>query len=289
MIFDILKEFSYNIKEQNDTSSHKQVMGKETIVSTGTYPTRISRREFLLQAGAALAGIAIATPQDSLFSPLSIPRWKEIIIQVTPREQTHSLSCEAASSGIAARCWASPPKGFNSWEKFIVQKTPSDTNPHLGFRGDIDGFPSVGQEKGSGYGVYAEPVRDVLNESGISASSVYIGPQRLSEIIKKGIPVAVWVAPPGEKPVYERDPRASVAFMKYALIRGEHCVLVNGKREKGEERHFLLTDPINASQYWKRDVDLYHWQDVFRGMSLSIGPLISPRELPKPGSRKLAW
>jgi uncharacterized protein YvpB len=161
-----------------------------------------------------------------------------------PRDnQDHNLSCEASASGMVAAYFIPQiPGDYDTWEEYFVDVIPRNCNPHLGFRGFIDGNPSISCEKGYGYGVYAEPVAAALNKAGISARVVYgMSYEDVVEAIKNNHPVMVWISRCLAKPICEETS---------CLIYCEHVWLVTGVKGEPGDYVFRVNDPKFGRQYW---------------------------------------
>jgi uncharacterized protein YvpB len=164
-------------------------------------------------------------------------------LDIPPDNQDHNLSCEASASGMAAAYFIPQiPGDYDTWEEYFVDVIPRNCNPHLGFRGSIDGNPSISCEKGFGYGVYAEPVAAALNKAGISARVAYgLSYEDVMEAIKNNHPVMVWISRCLAKPICEGTS---------CLIYCEHVWLVTGVKGEPGEYVFRVNDPKFGRQYW---------------------------------------
>jgi uncharacterized protein YvpB len=164
-------------------------------------------------------------------------------LDVPPDKQDHSLSCEASASGMAAAYFLPQiPGSYGTWEEYFVDVIPKNCDPHSGFRGSIDGNPSISCEKGFGYGVYAEPVAAALNMAGISARVTYgMSYEDVAEEIKNNRPVLVWTSRCLAAPVCEETS---------CLIYCEHVWLVTGVKGKPGDYVFRVNDPKFGRQYW---------------------------------------
>lgn len=93
-------------------------------------------------------------------------------------EQWYNLSCEYAAAAAVTLYW-----GDVVSQRDFIREVPSSPNPHIGFRGDIDG-PWGGI---TDYGVYAEPLVPVLEANGYNATVFYGGVSRLKANVAAGI------------------------------------------------------------------------------------------------------
>jgi len=164
-------------------------------------------------------------------------------LDIPPDNQDHNLSCEASASGMAAAYFLPQiPGGYDTWEEYFVDAIPRNCNPHLGFRGFIEGKPSISCEKGYGYGVYAEPVAAALNTAGISTRVAYgMSYEDVVEEIKHNHPVMVWTSRCLANPVCEDT---------ICLIYCEHVWLVTGVKGEPGNYVFRVNDPKFGRQYW---------------------------------------
>jgi uncharacterized protein YvpB len=127
---------------------------------------------------------------------------------------------------------------------------PLDENPHLGFRGNVDG-PTGGIED---YGVYAGPLLDVLNKQGLRARPVDDGLRGIKRAIARGNPVIAWVT-------YDCQAVIPVTRMigdqEVTLVPYQHVVVVTGYNGEG----------IWANDPWDGKEDFYPAADFERAMS----------------------
>lgn len=101
--------------------------------------------------------------------------------------QTYGLSCESRSATDVSAFW-----GITTDEKTLLELMPRSDDPEIGFVGDID--DPWGYVPPQSYGVHAEPIADVLRQSGLNASArVGMTWVELQDEITRGRPVIVWV------------------------------------------------------------------------------------------------
>ncbi|MGD8398901.1 MAG: C39 family peptidase, partial [Anaerolineae bacterium] len=129
---------------------------------------------------AALA--QAATPDAGDLAPAPLPR--VVRLDVAPQRQGHNLSCESAAAAMAAQY-----HGVDLSEAEIMAALPHHANPHLGFRGNVDGSPGGLED----YGVYASPIVDVLNAHGLDARRSDGGLASIRAVIARGNPVVAWI------------------------------------------------------------------------------------------------
>jgi LysM repeat protein len=200
------------------------------------------------------------------------------VLAVPVDNQDRLLSCEASAAGmIAAFYRPTPPQGYFSWEKYFIGVIPPHYNPHRGFRGNMDGqqstAPCVDHFCSVGYGVYAEPVAQALQEAGlgIGARAEYgVDYAAVAQAIQAGHPVIVWIFHPDYYKSYnpatmlqvETDPETN---QTYKLIEGEHVLVVRGVSADGKS--FLVNDPYQGRSYWVSTFN--HW-DLLDGMRVIV-------------------
>ena len=136
--------------------------------------------------------------------------------------QWYNLSCEYAAAAAVTLYW-----GNLVSQRDFIREVPRSPNPHVGFRGDING------EWGgiNDYGIYAEPLVPVLEERGYNAVAFYGGVDRLKAYLAADKPVVVWITGGKytERPVYRRSYNGN----SFKLVPGEHAVVAYGYDEGG--------------------------------------------------------
>lgn len=132
--------------------------------------------------------------------------------------QVWSLSCEYAATSAATAYY-----GKKITQQTFHEAIGNHLNPHKGFRGDIAG--AWGGT--ANYGVYAEPILEVLHDWGFKNSYIfYGGTETLKQEVASGHPVVVWLA--GTYKPSERIVRIDEGGARFSLIRYEHAVTVVG-------------------------------------------------------------
>jgi uncharacterized protein YvpB len=126
------------------------------------------------------ASFAVAAPTQEMPA-------EHYIRQIRGHHQYFPLGCETA----AAKDWANYfDKDFNEFE--FQYRLPLSDNPDLGFVGDVNS--PWGQVPPYGYGVYAGPIADLLNQYGVPARA-YKGYtlEQIKAKLSADKPVIVWV------------------------------------------------------------------------------------------------
>lgn len=173
-------------------------------------------------------------------------------------QQQRPLSCEYASTTIAATIG-----GWNITEYDFDDAVPLNENPHYGYRGNIWG------EWGNttDYGIYTEPLHDVLASWGIPSEVIYAEGDAniLKRELSSGHAVVVWLAMRGEVNSFHVQDEEG---RSYQLTQYMHVMTAYGY----DEDYVYLSDPGTA--VWRT----YGWDEfmsmwnVMDGMALSVMP-----------------
>ena len=166
-------------------------------------------------------------------------------LSVARQQQRHNLSCESSAASMVAQY-----HGVQLSEEEVLASLPASNNPHLGFRGNVDG-PTGGTVD---YGVYAEPILDILNARGLQARTVVDGMEGIKAAIVRGNPVIAWVT-------YNCEPSTPTATVidgqDVTLVPNQHVVVVTGFNAEG----------VWANDPWDGQEDFYQMDDFERAMS----------------------
>ncbi|MDQ6695451.1 MAG: C39 family peptidase [Chloroflexota bacterium] len=171
--------------------------------------------------------------------------------------QWYSLDCEYAAAAAVTLYWGNVVS-----QRDFVREVPSSPDPHLGFRGDIDG-PVGGMDD---YGVYAEALIPVLEAHGYNAVAFYGGVSRLKANVAAGNPVVVWITT--GKNIERSVLHESYNGDKFKLVPGEHSVVVYGYDPDGVR----LMDVGNGSFYYTDWTSFLRRWSYFDQMALVITP-----------------
>lgn len=170
--------------------------------------------------------------------------------------QEHYLSCEYAATRSAVARW-----GIQLTEADFINNIPTNDNPHLGFRGYIDGSWGGIYD----YGIYAEPIARFLATRGLNTKLIWDGVDSIKEELSYGRPVVVWVA---GGMGYSAPVEASAAGQNFLLMPLEHAVTIYGYDDQG----VYVADPGFGTY------DYYNWADFQRSwsylgnMAMSVWP-----------------
>lgn len=168
----------------------------------------------------------------------------QVRLDVPRHRQSHNLSCEASAASMVAQY-----QGVNLSEAEVLAALPANKNPHLGFRGNVDG-PTGGIQD---YGVYAGPILAILNSRGLRAWLVEGGLEGIKAAIRRGNPVIAWVTYnclPSTPVVEEIDGK------QVTLVPNQHVVVVTGFNAEG----------VWANDPWDGQEDFYSNEDFSRAM-----------------------
>jgi uncharacterized protein YvpB len=139
--------------------------------------------------------------------------------------------------------------GVSLSEDDVLAALPLDDNPHLGFRGNVDG-PTGGLQD---YGVYAGPILSILKSQGLSAWPVEGGLDGIRAAITRGNPVIAWVT-------YDCQPSTPSTEMiegvAVTLVPWQHVVVVTGYNPEG----------VWANDPWDGQEDFYAIADFERAL-----------------------
>jgi uncharacterized protein YvpB len=201
--------------------------------------------------------------------PASDPLWSvaleqpplALILDVPLLEQEHNLSCESSAAAMAAQYHRLP-----IGEREILNALPLHENPHLGFRGNVDG-PHGGLMD---YGVYAAPIQRVLSEFGLQVEPLSGGIAAIKEHIRQDRPVLAWItydlqvqAPQEHVLAGPNDQPQIVTLVPY-----EHTVLIVGYNREGLWVH----DPFDGTRDFYSESEFLRSFGYLGQMALAVGP-----------------
>lgn len=179
-----------------------------------------------------------------------------VMLPVPNFAQTHTLSCEYAATYAATAAF-----GPGISEATFLAETPLAANPHMGYRGNIDGQWGNTDD----YGVYPEALIPTLNRYGYVGEVMYThgDPAPLIAQLDAGHPVAVWLGFWGDTREVKTDDG------QYSVFAGMHVVTVMGYDDDG----VTVMDPAKGAQTvysWDRFISLWR---VIDGMGLAVYPM----------------
>lgn len=170
--------------------------------------------------------------------------------------QRYNLSCEYAATHAVTRYYQRPIT-----EEDFIQTIGFDPNPHIGFRGNING-PFGGTWD---YGIYAEPMARVLEARGWKTKLLVNKEISLKQELALGRPVQVWVIAgfgwgSPFTAVYKEQP--------FKLAGGEHSVVAYGYDAQGV---YIMDVAYGGFTYVNWSAFLRSWS-YFDYMAMSFWP-----------------
>lgn len=144
-------------------------------------------------------------------------------------QQKHNLSCEFASCQIATA-----GLGNEIDEDLFIPVVGIDPNPHLGFRGNIDGVFIYGYED---YGVYPEPLVAALPQFGFNGRQLTGGKSELISELAAHHPVVVWI-----DLGYDSSFMYDIGGEMVLMATESHVVCAYGYNDEG----VLISDPDSS-------------------------------------------
>ncbi|MEI6045387.1 MAG: C39 family peptidase [Chloroflexota bacterium] len=174
--------------------------------------------------------------------------------------QRYNLSCEYSATRMITAYW-----GHEINDTEFNSVVPLNSNPHLGFRGDINGYFGGTWD----YGVYAEPIAKVLETRGFKTKLLVAGPEALKRELALGRPVQVWtVAGMGWSNPYTE----SYEGLSFKLAASEHSEVIYGYDSQG----VYVADPgYGTDDYYSWGTFLHSW-GYFDYMAMSVWPADQP-------------
>jgi uncharacterized protein YvpB/outer membrane murein-binding lipoprotein Lpp len=181
----------------------------------------------------------------------------EMHLTVARQKQSHNLSCESSAASMVAQYHGVPLS-----EADVLNSLPSNANPNLGFRGNIDG-PTGGIED---YGVYAGPILAILNARGLQAWRVQGGLDGIRSAIARGNPVIAWVT---YKCTISTPTTMAIDGKEVTLVPYQHVVVVTGYDGGG----VWANDPWDGQEDYYTNADLERAMGYFDDMAIEVaGP-----------------
>lgn len=229
------------------------------------YRAEIARLEAELgqarqQAATAAANALPAATSAPVASTVLDKPPLALILDVPVYKQNHSLSCESSAAAMATSF-----HGLGIGEEAILAALPRHDNPHKGFRGNVDG-PYGGVVD---YGVYAEPVRQVLASWGLEVEPLVGGVQEIRSQIRRGRPVIAWVT--YNLQVQSPTQAATSDGQIVTLVPYEHTVLVTGYNRDG----LWVNDPYSGVQTFYSEAEFARAFSYLGNMGLVVGPPVN--------------
>jgi uncharacterized protein YvpB len=147
---------------------------------------------------------------------LAVNYYNPSILNLPLLAQQHKNSGDAANIRSILSFYGQ----YISEDKILLSFTPY-SNPHKGFRGQVDKDPSL-----DNYGVYAEPVVKVFQKYGVSAETHYfLTEDELKAQILSGKPAIIWTS---TDKADTAKPIVKSYQGRYELVAGKKTLLVAG-------------------------------------------------------------
>lgn len=211
-----------------------------------------TRRIAALEAAWAAQQARLAASPPPTPTATALPAERRLT--VARLRQSHNLSCESAAAAMAAQY-----HGLALDEAQVLAALPRNDNPHLGFRGNVDG-PTGGLED---YGVYAGPVLQVLRDHGLSARLVEGGLAGIKAAIARGNPVIAWVT---YNCIVSTPVERTIGGQAVTLVPYQHAVVVIGYNEAG----VWANDPWDGREDFYPNADFERALDYFGDMAIEV-------------------
>ncbi len=166
-------------------------------------------------------------------------------LSVARQQQGHNLSCESSAASMVAQY-----HGVSLSEEQVLALLPFNSNPHLGFRGNVDGLTGGIVD----YGVYAQPIADILGAHGLEVRTISGGLEEIKSAIIAGNPVIAWVT---YNCMASTPTTELIDGQNVTLVPNQHAVVVTG----------FNADGVWANDPWDGQEDFYPTSDFVRAMS----------------------
>jgi uncharacterized protein YvpB len=214
-------------------------------------------RRQLATVSAQPTSTAVPTPAYSDAVTVLTKPPLALILDAPVYQQAHSLSCESSAAAMAANYY-----GVGVNEETIIAALPKHDNPHLGFRGDIDG-PYGGTED---YGVYAEPIRQILAQLGLQVEHLTGGIEEIKAEIRRGHVVIAWITYNLQVETPQQVTTSDGQIV--TLVPYQHVVLVTGYNASG----LWVNDPYSGTQAFYLEAEFRRSFGYLGNMALIVGP-----------------
>lgn len=181
----------------------------------------------------------------------------EVKLNVPRDKQDYRLTCEASAASMVANFY-----GVFLSEREIIAALPRDENPNLGFRGKLDGVPGGLTD----YGVYAEPIREILRANGLEATYVENGLEGIKRALDRRHPVIAWIT--HRLRVQEPVEITLSTGQRIKMVNYQHTVVVTGYNQEG----FWANDPYDGQEYFYKGPSFARALGYLDNMALEVAP-----------------
>ena len=169
------------------------------------------------------------------------------------------VGSELTAVSVATAYW-----GSSVSETAIYEALELSDNPHVGFRGNIDGEYGGTDD----YGVYAGPLAEVIAERGFNGEVFYADgdASALTSRIDNGLPVVVWMT---YETAVATPERIDDNFRPFTVVDSKQAAVVYGYDDEG----VLLVDLAQGAYSHVNWTDFMRSWGYFDGMGLAISPI----------------
>jgi len=198
-------------------------------------------------------GLAMITSTTEEVQAQTLP--EKVLLENFPiYAQWHSLSCEYSATRMITAYWKQEIS-----EADFINTIGFNPNPHIGFRGNIDGWFGGTWD----YGIYAEPISKMLEGRNFHTKLLVGGAEALKRELALGRPVQVWViAGMGWGSAFTTTSEG----LPFKLAGGEHSIVIYGYDNQG----VYVADPAYGGRaYYGWDTFLRSWS-LFDYMAMSV-------------------
>lgn len=173
--------------------------------------------------------------------------------------ETSAVASELTAVSVATAYW-----GSSISEATLYEMLELSDNPHLGFRGDINGAFGGTDD----YGVYAAPLSIAVAQKGFVGEEFYADgdASELTARIDQGIPVVAWIT---YGTAVAEPQRVDDGVRPFTLVPGKQAVVVYGYDDAG----VLIVDVANGGYAHVNWDDFMRSWNYFDGMGLAISPI----------------
>ncbi len=205
-----------------------------------------------------IPGERVLIPWEREDSTMNTTPWGNPLVNVpvVQYSQSRNLSCEYAATHAATTAF-----GAGVSEQTFIDSIPLASNPHYGYRGNIDGWWGNTDD----YGIYAEALVPTLNANGFQGEVMYtegdVGP--LIAHLDAGHPVVTWLGFWGDTRDVLHDEGT------YSVFAGMHVVTVTGYNDEGV---FVMDPAKGTTQFYDWGTFQQLWS-VVDGMGLAVYPM----------------
>ncbi|CAN5194095.1 hypothetical protein BH23CHL1_BH23CHL1_10600 [soil metagenome] len=175
-----------------------------------------------------------------------------------------AIEMSAVGSELTAVSVATAYWGASISENTLLASLGMSDNPHLGFRGDINGQFGGTDD----YGVYAAPLSEAVSEHGFIGEVFYADGDatQLTDRIDRGLPVVTWIT---YQTAQAEPQRVDDDVRPFTVVAGKQAVVAYGYDDQG----VLVVDLASGGYSHINWADFMRSWNYFDGMGLAISPI----------------